>query len=691
MKAPRIEAATVDFDAGGAPRSIPYDDRYHPEAGALAQARRVFLEGNGLPGRWAGRSPFTILETGFGIGHNFLATWQAWRDDPARPERLSFVSIERHPLDHATLARALGRPGATVEAGDARGPAAEPVEPGDALRDSLLAQWPLLTPDLHRLAFDDERVELLLAFGDVRDWLPRLALRADAIYLDGFDPRRNPAMWDAFVCRGLAIQAGPDATLATWCTARTVRDNLAAAGFECRRVPGLAPKRHMLIGQRHPESRRAAERRSVARAGGGAPGAAAPRHACVVGAGLAGCSIAHALAARGWTIDLLDGGSTLAGGASGNPAGIFHGTLHAGDGPHTRWNRIASLAAAREYRPLVASGRVPGAVEGLLRLERELDLPGMAARLAAAGLPEAYVEALDADTAARRGGMARSTPAWHYAEAGWISPAALCQAWLDRHARRWRVQLGTTVERLVAHATGWQVYGPGKRPVADAPIVIVAAPDSIEPLLGPHSDATRWPIHPVRGQVSWIDNGSASAPLRMPLASGAYAVSLPGGRLLFGSTSQPGDRSTAATEADDRANLARLAELGVGVDPAWVAHEGEPSAFGHRAGVRWAAVDRLPVVGAVPAPAVGWEPGSRVGLRPSTRASAAAATPRVPGLYVLTALGSRGLTWAPLAASLLAALIEERALPVERPLAERLDPARFNGLSRALASMPPAT
>ena len=99
-----IEPAKLAFNTEGVPFSSRYGDVYHPRAGALAQARHVFLAGNGLPERWQRRDRFVVLETGFGLGNNFLATWQAWRDDPACPERLHFISVEARPLPRHVLA-----------------------------------------------------------------------------------------------------------------------------------------------------------------------------------------------------------------------------------------------------------------------------------------------------------------------------------------------------------------------------------------------------------------------------------------------------------------------------------------------------------------------------------------------------------------------------------------------------------
>lgn len=93
-----LQPARLEFAADGTPYSAAFGDVYHSAHGGPAQARHVFLGGNDLPRRWQGRDRFVILETGFGLGLNFLAAWQAWQDDPQRCRRLHFVSFEKHPL-----------------------------------------------------------------------------------------------------------------------------------------------------------------------------------------------------------------------------------------------------------------------------------------------------------------------------------------------------------------------------------------------------------------------------------------------------------------------------------------------------------------------------------------------------------------------------------------------------------------
>ncbi len=90
--------AVLAFAADGTPYSAAFGDVYHSAEGGPAQARHVFLRGNGLPGRWQGRRACTILETGFGFGLSFLATWRAWREVSAHFQRLHFVSVEKHPF-----------------------------------------------------------------------------------------------------------------------------------------------------------------------------------------------------------------------------------------------------------------------------------------------------------------------------------------------------------------------------------------------------------------------------------------------------------------------------------------------------------------------------------------------------------------------------------------------------------------
>ena len=628
MKTSPIVAANADFSDPAAARTLTFDDIYHPRSGAFEQAEQVFLAGNGLPSRWHGRQHFAILETGFGLGNNFLATWAAWRDDPARCERLSFVSIEKHPLAPADLARA------------------HRASPVPALAGQLIDAWPPATCNLHLLDFEAGRVRLLLALGDVQAWSRQIVARIDAFYLDGFAPARNPAMWDRSVFAMLARLAAPGATAATWSAARAVRDGLQGAGFTVQAAAGSGGKRDITLARYAP--------RYVAPPPAGRTHAtAAPSHALVIGGGLAGAMSAAALARQGIACTVIDRHAGPAAEASGNPAGLFHGAVMGHDGPHARLLRAAALAVEPVMHAAAAAGAAAG-VEGLLRLESKLELPAMQALLERQALPARYVQALSAEQASQRAGVTLSKPAWFYPGGGWIDPAALVRRALSTPGVAWRG--ATSVQRIARRDSNWQLFNAAGNAIDEAPLLVLAnAADALRLAgLPPH-----W-LQAQRGQVSWSQRATASAP-RIPVASGGYVLRLPDGRLLFGATNQADDDDPAARDSDHRDNRTK-AELLIGPD---ALHETE--ALDGRVAWRAATADRLPLVG--PAPDL-------AAARPS-RSDAVRLLPRQPGLWLHSGLGSRGLTTATLCAELIAAQASGAPWPLEADLADAIDPARW--------------
>jgi tRNA 5-methylaminomethyl-2-thiouridine biosynthesis bifunctional protein len=628
VKTEPITAAVIDF-AQNVPRSAAFDDIYHPREGALEQSRAVFLAGNGLPERWRSRARFTILETGFGLGNNFLATWAAWRDDPQRCERLHFVSLEKHPPTRDDLERAL---------------APSPFAP---LARQLVAAWPPRTPNLHRLTFESGRVQLLLGLGDAATLARELVARVDAFFLDGFAPARNEAMWSPPLFNALARLAAPDATAATWSAARVVRDGLSAAGFAVQAAPGSAAKREITLA-------RYAPRFTAPTPPGRLLPTSVPSHAVVIGAGLAGAATARALALQGVPCTVLDAQPRPATQASGNPAGLFHGTVGADDTVHTRWYRAASFAAADWVRASQA-----GMSDGLLRLNSTRDLAAMQTLIAAQQLPASYLQALDAAQASQHAGLPLARPAWLFTQGGWADPRVMVQHALATPGVAWQ---GDAQVHSIEHSTdGWLVRGSGARVIAQAPVVVLTnADDALRLAALPIG----W-IRRVRGQVtSLAAHDAAVMPHlpKLPIASGGYVLALPdGGGLLIGATSQPGDDDAQVREADQASNLERARQL-LGTD---VAQAG--ALLNGRVGWRVTTRDRLPMIGmapdlAAPLPA---------------RRDASRLLARHAGLHLHTALGSRGITIAALGGELIAAQLCGSPWPLEADLADAIDPARF--------------
>lgn len=650
MSRPLDPAEPVLSDAG-IPYSPRYDDVYHSTAGGLGQARHVFLGGNGLPQAWRGREQFVIVETGFGQGLNFLATWQAWRSDSDRCARLHFVSIEKHPFTRDGLAKVHADTGELAP-----------------LAAALRQQWPLLLPGLHRLSFDGGAVVLTLVLGDVAAMLPKLKLGADAFYLDGFSPSRNADMWGPVVMKGLARLARPGATLATYTAAGFVRRGLQAAGFEVSKARGFGGKRDMTVA-RMPTQR---HRRHAP-----APAARWPeRHAIVVGAGLAGCAVTERLAARGWRITLIDLHAGPAQETSAHRAAAMHPHLSGDDNLLSRLSRAGNLYAQRAWQALAEAGHPVGWRQcGVLQVGQTDDDSALQRQaLDALAPPAEFARWMSADEAVRDHGAAVTRGGVWFPGGGWAAPPDVCQSQLAAAGDRVDMRFGRTVAAMRRVDGQWEVRDEDDALLARAPVLVLANAHRAQYLLR----SPFLPIRRVRGQLTDLPasllDGLGRWPDCVVTGSGYLLPRAADGSARVGSSYEPDDgplRPHAAAHAD---NLRRLASLLPEAAIA-LAHV-DPAALAGYVGVRSVSHNRLPWVGAV---------ADETACRERAEALRGAHLrdlPREPGLYVSLALASRGLTWAALAGELLASQIEGEPLPVEGDLADALDPARL--LLRAL-------
>ncbi|HZZ13429.1 MAG TPA: bifunctional tRNA (5-methylaminomethyl-2-thiouridine)(34)-methyltransferase MnmD/FAD-dependent 5-carboxymethylaminomethyl-2-thiouridine(34) oxidoreductase MnmC [Paraburkholderia sp.] len=651
MTAPLIPAVLA-FRDNGTPFSPLYNDIYHSAVGSLEQAQYVFLRGNALPDRWQTRRIFTVLETGFGMGINFLTTWAAWRADSARCERLHFVSVEKHPFTQADLRTAY---------------ATTLSDPGiAALAGMLVDVWPMLVPGAHRIELDDGRVTLTLLFGDAAEMLPNLRLRADAFYLDGFAPARNPEMWAPPIFKSLARMAGDGATFSTYSSAGDIKRALTQVGFEYRKVDGFGWKRAMLVGHFAPSWR-------VRRHEPPAPLAVDERHAVVIGAGLAGCAVIERLTARGWRVTSLERHASVAQDASGNPAGVFHPMISRDDSVASRVTRTGFLYALRRWDALERLGHRPlrGAA-GLLQLASDEDeARSISDAIRAFGYPDAYVRALSRAEAQHLAGMPLAQPGWFFPQGGWIDPASLCAAQCAAAGGLLERRFGVNVARIARENNAWTVFDAAGHALARAPVVIVATAHDAARIAGMAYAPTR----SIRGQLTLMPAG-AVPPLRVPIIGDGYAVPLPDGSTLTGATYELDDPDTALRPAGHLENLTRVAHMLPAFGEA--AHAAQAAALPGRVAFRCVTSDRMPMLGNFADEATAALYAQRL------RGAWPLDLPRAEGLYGAFAYGSRGLVWAALGAELIASQIEGEPWPLERDLADDLDPARY--LQRALRS-----
>lgn len=619
----KLQPATIDFVAYGTPYSAAFDDVYHSALGGPTQARHVFLGGNALPQRWQDRDRFVILETGFGTGLNFLATWQAWRADPKRCRRLHFISCEKFPLTVADLATCQQ---AWPEFGE--------------LAAELQKHWPPLTPGMHRLHLDNGQVILTLVFGDAATQLRAIDASVDAFFLDGFSPQKNPELWSPQFCKGLARLTAPGATLATWTVAGHVRQALKDAEFDVEKRPGPVGKRQMLVGcfrSRRPDRHLAPT----------------DRRAIVIGAGIAGSCTAYALAAAGWQVTVLEQSAAPGRGASSNLAGMLRPLPSADDNRLSRITRAGFLATRALLANLPDARWSPC---GVLHLAREaLHEEQQRRTVEQLGLPRDVLQFVEKEEASQLLGQPVSIGGWWFPRGGWVQPPSVCAAALAAFPDRITTHFNAAVDQIFRAKTEWQARDAAGNILAEAPVLVMASGAA-----APGFEQFSWlPQRSARGQVSHLP-AATGMPLNTVLFQIGYATPEIDGLQLIGASLSYEDDEANEREGDHGDNLARLRltlpDFAAGLDPA---------ALHGRVGFRPMSPDRLPIVGAVP---------DTLAATPNTRLHN---IPRQPGLYCMQGFGARGIVWSALMADLLLSQIEGEPLPLERDLVDALDPGRF--------------
>lgn len=478
------------------PRSLEFDDVYFSADDGLEETRHVFLESNDLPGRWQGRDRFTIAETGFGTGLNFLAAWQLFDRTAAPGAFLDFISVEKYPLAAKDIKQGLSH-------------WADALSP---YLDKFLDQYPIRTAGFHRIVFDN-RVALTLIFDDVNDALPALNARVDCWFLDGFTPARNPLMWTQTVFAQMARLSAPGACFATFTAAGDVKRGLREAGFTVNKQKGFGRKRDMLAGYFPGEPEPLAHKKgSVA----------------IIGGGLAGTSCAYVLRQYGFTPVIYEKDATLAAGASGNRLGLYNPRFTAFRGPESDFYASAYALALRTFGNLDGIDFNPC---GALHLISDEDKRKRLRRTAENwGWHQDHMMMMDKQDASAIAGVPLDHDALYLPDSGCVSPEKLCHA----YARDIDVRLntGADIEKL------------------DEDFIVLAG--------GPAMMAmTDLPLQTVRGQVSYLQPAGALNNLKTALCYGGYLAPC-GDTIMLGSTFQPWRDDTDISEADHRENLDKL-------------------------------------------------------------------------------------------------------------------------------------
>jgi tRNA 5-methylaminomethyl-2-thiouridine biosynthesis bifunctional protein len=698
-----LRQANLKWDAQGQPKSEEFDDFYFNTDSGIDESRYVFINPTQLQQRWQDhKGSFTILETGFGTGLNFILTWLEWMSFQSNEENilsnnqqneqvsnhLHYISIEKFPLDKAHIAQALAL-----------------FPQLNYLTDQLIAEYPLLIKGFHSLQFKDHNMTLTLIFDDINSALPQLTGPVDAWYLDGFAPAKNPDMWTDTLYATMACLSRKNTSLATFTAAGDVRRSLTASGFKLNKVPGFGMKRQMMHGtfiQSQGPIANPFDRLKPWLT----PPTKAIKHVAIIGAGIAGCTTAYALARRGIKVTIIDKHG-IATEASGNPQGAMYAKLAAGEATHSDIYVQGYLQSLRWLYQQLEPGDGWNNC-GLIQLaSTEKEIKRQQKFIEKTHYPEQLLHSLTREQASNISGLTMTSGGLFFPEAGWVSPLRLCQQ-LVKHPL---IELQRmTLSRLVKKNNDWQLVSPnnanddGKE--NDNPTentyshVVIACANQSQKLL-PNSYL---PTKSIRGQLTYLDKDKCdrlmankathsntltnnniksgvkdhqqTLNLKTVLCGKGYIAPADNGKYCLGASYNIKDDDTQLRLSDQQKNFAYLEDFG---EEFQNLHgrlkEHDSTLLPGRTGFRCTTPDYLPMAG----PLIDEEAfdSDFTAIRKNLERYPRQAAKFHSGLYLNIGHGSRGLTSAPLCAELIAAYICEENFPLSKDHGEALLPARF--------------
>lgn len=622
----------------GQPYSPEYDDIYYSETGGRSESEYVFLKQNNLAERWEHADRFIIAETGFGTGLNFILTLKTWAEQAKPNAKLHYIGIEKHP-----------------------------VSPGDIRRlsqswpdlseyfEALLSIYPLPVEGVHARSMLGGRVTVYFQFMDIVDALKNQQFSVDAWYLDGFDPAKNPDLWSNEVFNLLAQNSKSGATLSTYTCAGVVRRGLIAAGFDVSKTAGHGKKREMITAVMHQTN--ACQSKSPWYE---LPNANVKEKSVVVmGAGLAGLSVAWSFVQRGWQVTIIDKYEKNAQEASGNPAGLVLPRLSLDNKQDSMFYTSAFLYAIHCLDLLQKIiNKNFWFNEGVYSITK---LGKIAKIINKYDYPENLIKILsDKDIPEYLCHDAEDVSFYSYA--GWASPASICEAMLSA--------CGSKLTRLTADVADikrvnneWQLLGGSGELIIASGIVVVANGTGVN-----RFEVTSYlPVSEIRGQMTEISATRESEELKHALSFDAYVTPTRNGVHYLGASYSATEKTEDLLQDDQDENYSRLEKVVPGMFS-------RPAKLNGRVGFRAVSIDRMPIVGAVPD-----EKAFKTLYKDLHHGKPAEQYERGkyrPGLYVSAAHGSRGMCSCFLSAEIIASMVENSPLPVSKEVVDVISPAR---------------
>ena len=653
-----IQHAKIHFNQENTPVSDKFDDVYFSNQDGLAETHYVFLEGNQLWERWVNyqEAHFVIAETGFGTGLNFFAVTTLFREfrqkHPDSPlKRLYFTSFEKYPLPLDALEQAhLAYPQFSC------------------LAQHLQQRWLNPIQGCYRFHFDETTLDLW--FGDVAENLPQLGdymnSKIDAWFLDGFAPSKNPDMWNEHLYQQMFRFTKLQGTFATFTAASAVRKGLENAGFNIKKRKGFGKKRECLSGQKTQEKPTALSTPWFHSQSANLN----KQDIAIIGGGIASLCTAISLVKRGAKITIYCEDEQTALNASGNKQGAFYPQLSDDNERNIRFY-IHAFAYGHQF--------LQWAIQQQIEFEHEFCGVALCAynekaesklnKIAELNLPSDLYQSLNQTKLSEKVGLPLPFGGGFIPQGAWLAPRQLVQhafAFLEKQG----VQIKTSqkVTALSQTENGWQITTAENKTFCHEVVVLANGHKLTE-----FEQTQKLPLYPVRGQVSQIPTSANLLKLKTVLCYDGYLTPVDQAKAshCIGASHVRDNATREFSLTEQQENQQKIQQ---NIPEEWT-KEVDTSGNLARIGVRCSVRDLTPMMGAVPHfSAQQTQYQNLFNLR--RRKQPIEQAENYPNLYLIGALGSRGLTSAPFLGETLASLIYGEPLPMSEDLIHNLMPNR---------------
>ncbi|WP_439234461.1 bifunctional tRNA (5-methylaminomethyl-2-thiouridine)(34)-methyltransferase MnmD/FAD-dependent 5-carboxymethylaminomethyl-2-thiouridine(34) oxidoreductase MnmC [Lonepinella koalarum] len=651
----QVESAEIHFNQDNTPVSEQFDDIYFCNQDGLAESRYVFQQGNQLWQRWleSEQHHFVIAETGFGTGLNFLITTDLFRQfrqqhPQAQLKRLFFISFEKYPIPLEQLKQA------------------QQIYPEFAnIAQQLQAQWQQpIVAGCYRFHFEETTLDLW--FGDINEQLPQLGdymqSRIDAWFLDGFAPSKNPEMWNEQLYTQMYRYSKPNGTLATFTAASAVRKGLEKAGFAVQKRKGFGKKRECLTGQKLTKN---------------TPQFAFPwyhfnpaqfeRQAeiVIIGGGIASLFTALALLQRGAKVTLYCEDEQPALNASGNKQGAFYPQLSDDDLRNIRFYIHAFAYGQQQLRHLSQQIDFEHQFCGVALCGYDQKSAVKLAKISQQQWHESLYQSLNQQQLSDIVGLPLPFGGGFIPQGAWLNPRQFVQNGFA-YLKKLGLTLKTSqkITALQRQKDSWMLTNQQNEQFQHQ-IVVLANGHKI-------SDFTQTqplPTYPVRGQVSQIPTSKNLLKLNTVLCYDGYLTPVDQAKTnhCIGASHVRDNATRHFSPEEQQQNQQKIQQ---NITAPWT-KDVDTSDNLARVGVRCAMRDRMPLIGNVPnfeQQCIDYK--NIYNLRRRKQPIVPAANHL--NLYFIGALGSRGLTSAPLLGELLGSLIYGEPLPLSEDILHNL-------------------